>query len=401
MNKKISIGVTAILLIIAICSTAVGTVFIYLAHYDELIALLPQRAQQYDRISEVDELIRSEYYGNINYDSLDYSLIQGYLSGLDENCYYIPADDYDMYARIINGNLAGVGLSLYFDEESSSLNVTSVTEGSPAMQAGLTVGCVINEVNGKSVTQDNQSDLVTLLTKTYDEKIKVVYSSNDTDKKEVQLTSGYVGNSVSYSINDSVGYVRITDFYENTAELFSKAINHFIENSVSAVIIDLRNTQSTGFDFAADIIDMIVPVGTEGTGAIYTAKNSDAVTVKQRSSDSASLNLSFAVLINSRTSGAAELLACDLSDYSKAKLFGEKTYGNGTYQELFRLSDGSAVSLTVAQIYPYISDSFNGIGVAPDVEIITSDSFKNQIGSADLKDDTQYLSAFSYLSGQK
>lgn len=400
MTKKISIGLTVVLLIVSICLTAVLTVFVYLSHYNDFITELPQRAQQYDKLSEVDELVRSEYFGSLDSTKINASLIDGYLSGLDENCYYIPAEDFEYYSKIINGNLSGIGINAYFDEASSTLKVVSVDEASPAANVGITAEASISQVNGKTVSVDNYQKLLSEITDSYDTNVKIKFSSSDEKTSEVLVTSGYVAKSVVYSLNESVGYLRITDFYENTPELFSEAISYFTENSVSAVIIDVRNCVSSNFDSAADIIDRIVPIGSEGTGAIYTAKDSDANTVKQRSSDASSINMSFAVLINSRTSGAGELLACDLKDYSKALLFGETTDGNGTYQEIFNLSDGSAVSLTVAEIYPYISDSFNNTGVAPDVEIPTTDTFKNQIGIADLSADSQYLSAYSYLSGQ-
>lgn len=401
MTKKISIGLTVVLLTVSICLTAVLTVFVYLSHYNDLIAELPQRAQQYDKLSEVDELVRSEYFGNLDSTKINTSLVNGYLTGLDENCYYIPAEDFEYYSKILNGNLSGVGINAYFDESDSALRIVSVDDASPAANAGMAVDDLITHVNGKTVTEDNYRKLLSEMTESYDSNIKIKFLSSEGDKtSEVLVTSGYVASSVIYSLTESVGYLRITDFYENTPELFSEAINYFTENSVSAVIIDVRNCVSSNFDSAADIIDRIVPIGSEGTGAIYTAKDSEANTVKQRSSDASSINMSFAVLINSRTSGAGELLACDLKDYSKALLFGENTDGNGTYQEIFNLSDGSAVSLTVAEIYPYISDSFNNTGVAPDVEIPTTDTFKNQIGIADLSADSQYLSAYSYLSGQ-
>ena len=83
------------------------------------------------------------------------------------------------------------------------------------------------------------------------------------------------------------------------------------------------------------------------------------------------------VLVNKYSEGGAELLACDLRDYGKAQIVGETTGGKGTLQQVFRLDDGSAVLLTVAEIKPYISESFNGVGVTPDfpVELTLSNQF--------------------------
>lgn len=401
MSKKIPFGITIILVIISIAVTAVITVFVYLSQYDELLADLPKRAQQYSSLEEIDELVRQNYYGDINYDSLDKSLVQGYLTGLDENCFYIPAEEYEVYNRLIKGHLPGIGAELYYDASTDNLIVASVDSSSPAEENNIKVGGYISFVDGNDVTKDNSSVLISSLTEGYDKKVNVVYSDDGISTVENVITTGYLKNSVVYSYSENIGYLRISDIYDNTAELFLSAIDYFKENSIDKVIIDLRNTDDSNIDVAADIIDAIVPVGSEGTGAIYTAKSSDGATVKQRSSDSSAINMSFAVLVNSRTQGAAELIACDLRDYSKAVIFGEKTYGNGTYQDVFRLQDGGAVLLTVAEIFPYVSDSFNTVGVTPDVIIPTTETFKNQIGISDTENDEQYKSAYSYLSAQK
>lgn len=402
MTKKIPLGITIILIIVSIAATAVITVFVYLSHYDDLLADLPQRAQQYNKLSEVDELVRQKYFGEIDYDSLDKSLVQGYLAGLDENCFYIPADDYEAYNRLINGNLSGIGVSVYYDAATDNLLVTSVDNGSPAFVSGITNGSYILSVDGNDVNRDNAEAVISDLTATYDKKLNLVFVAADSDTSvEKIVTSGYLDNSVEYSIDENIGYIRISDIYDNTAELFLEAVDYFNENSVDKIILDLRNTDDTNFEVAADIIDIIVPVGSEGTGALYTAKDSEGNTVKQRSSDSTSLDFFFAVLVNSRTQGAAELIACDIRDYSKGLIFGETTYGNGTYQDVFRLQDGAAVLLTVAEIYPYISDSFNNVGIEPDVIIPTTESFKNQFELNIVDEDEQYNSAYAYLSSQK
>ena len=171
--------------------------------------------------------------------------------------------------------------------------------------------------------------------------------------------------------------------------------------NIENVVLDLRNSSGQNFTAAAEIIDYIVPVASEGTGALYSAKNSAGEIIEQKASDSNAQNLRFAVLVNSRTQSAAELIAADIKDFGKGILIGETTAGYGTMQKLFKLSSGGAVYLSVAEIYPYISDTFNNKGIKPDMIIETSDSFKNQIGNTDLSSDDQYKAAVSYFSANK
>ena len=140
-------------------------------------------------------------------------------------------------------------------------------------------------------------------------------------------------------------------------------------------------------------------MGAEGSGVIYSAKNSSGDIVAQYPSDSNAVNMTFAVLVNSRTQGAAELIACDIRDFGKGVLVGETTAGHGTMQKIFSLNDGYVV-LTVAEIFPYLSASYNDVGISPDMEILTSESFKNQLGNNDFTDDAQFNAAYNYLTGK-
>lgn len=106
------------------------------------------------------------------------------------------------------------------------------------------------------------------------------------------------------------------------------------------------------------------------------------------------------VLVNSETAGPAELFACDLRDYGKAQLVGEKTAGNGTMQEAFALSDGGAILLTTAVIQPYISDAYNKVGLTPDTEVPLSSEKRVKLPVLPLAEDDQYQKAYSMLTGE-
>jgi len=405
MSKKIPIGITVALLVIAIVASSAATFFTVIHRYNELLVDLPQKSEQYIRLSDVDELVRREYFGRVDSEKIDESLARGYLSGLgDSYCYYIAPDEYENYTNLIKGKLPGVGITAYFDMDTSLLLISDVDKGSPAEIAGISKDMYIAAVNGKEVTIEEHEELLSLMSDKYEGEVRITYTDlpeiDETDLKEVKLSCGYIDVSCDYSHDGNIGYIRISSFYENTVDVFRSAVSYMQENTVTSVILDLRNSSGVDLDVAAEIIDVIVPVGNEGTGAIFTAQNADGEIVKQVSSDASSLNMSFVVLVNDRTECAAELVACDLRDFGKAVLFGEPTSGHGTLQQIFTLEDGGAVTLTVAEIKPYISESFDEKGVSPDVEILTTEAFKNRIGQMDLEDDEQYQRAYSYLSGK-
>ncbi len=404
MTKKVSLGITVGLIIISIVLSSFVSVFALLRVYDNLLVELPQRAQQYEKLSQIDELIRNEYYGDIDSSSVNKSLVSGFIEGLnDPYCYYISAENFEVYSDYLQGKLMGTGINSYFDNETGMLTVSFVDEFSPAFYAGIEKGFYISEIDGVVVTADNAAKLSEKLNDGYNKKITVSYltdPNSEASVTETELNSGYRYPSCEHSLNGEVGYVHISSFYEDTCDDFLKACEYFRSNNVSALILDLRNCTGNDFEAAAKLIDAIVPVASEGTKAIYTAKNADDEVLSYYSSDASTINMSVAVLVNSRTESAAELVACDLRDFGKAVLIGEKTAGHGTMQKVFTLEDGGAVSLTVAEIYPYISDSFDGVGINPDFEIITSEVFKNQLDFSDFDNDEQYKKAYSYLTGK-
>ncbi len=410
MSKRIPLGIAIAVILAAIAVSSVISINLVIKHYNELLVELPQRAQQYSSLADVEELVRKEYFGEIDSSRVDESLANGFLAGLgDSFCYYIAPEDFEIYNNLIKGRMPGLGINVYYESAADDLIVSFVEENSPAASTEIKKDTHIVSVNGKNVTEENHKELIALFTDSFDSKIKIAYTNQSAEKtkddkktetKEIELISGYNASSCISSIDGKYGYVRIVDFFEHTVQEFKDIMNTFTEADVTSVIIDLRNSSGADLDVAAGIIDIIVPVGNEGTGAIYTAKNSSGEIVSQASSDSASLPFRFAVLINDRTECAAELVACDLRDFGKAVLVGETSSGHGSLQELFRLENGAAVTLTVAEIIPYTSNSFDEKGVEPDLKVEISESMKNQLGNISLSEDPQYQAALSYLKSK-
>lgn len=404
MSKKIPLGIALAMSFIAIAVTVAVTITVYMNVYNKLIQDLPQRAQLYSKLSDMDELVRTNYYGTIDSDELDMKIARGYIDGLDDDySFYLSAEDYTEYYSNSIGDISGIGIQTLFDEESEKLIVAEVAQDSPAQQAGIEKGDIILSVQSEQITAENHASLSALfdgekLTGVDLELMRDAEGTTNDKTFAVNVAKGYKAQSCFYSLDGTVGYIKLTEFYENTADAFAQAISALSEKGVTGIIIDVRNNTSNNFEYAAKVIDVIVPLATEGTGELATAKNAAGETIEIFSADSSSVNLPLAVLINDRTEGAAELLACDLMDFGKARLFGETTVGHGTLQKIFRLDDGGAVVLTVAKIYPYISDCYDGIGVIPHESVYMTEKDKNRLATLDKSEDEQYKAALNYLS---
>lgn len=310
MHKKISVGLTVTFMVFAIIITAIVTTAVTMNIYSDLFSGIPQREQMYDSLSELDSIVRNNYYGVPEEESVNHGISNGYLTGLAGINELLSAEEYAAYKN----RLAGI------DED------------------------------------------------------------------------GTASESVTYSLFGTSGYIKITDFINSTPEEFKKAYATLCNNSVKSLIIDVRNTDSINIKAAAEIIDMIVPLATEGTQSIATAVDKDNKNVEIFSADSESINLPVSVIVNENTSGAGELLACDIRAFGKGTVTGKTTTGNGMYQKIFELADGGAVILTVAKLLPYTGDSYDGIGVVPDyVSELTKET-------DDLNEDSQFLQAYAAVT---
>lgn len=401
MNKKISVGLSLAITFIAVAITVAITMSLSMRTYNNLIKDLPNRSQMYSYISEIDNIVRTNYYGTINENLLNSEVSDGYASGLgDKYSHYLTASEYETYQNELNGEKIGIGIIAYYNEAETAIYVAEVSESSPAAQSGLAKGDKITEIDEEKVTAYNYTELMNKLT---GEKLKTVTIRfvHDGVEQTAGVVKGYSAQSVYYSLDGSVGYIKITDFYSTTASQLKKAIKTLSSQGAASIVFDVRNTTSGTIEYAADAIDVIVPVASEGSGAIATAKNKDGEVLETFTADADSISMQMMVLINSGTSGPAELFACDLRDFGKAQLIGVTTKGNGTMSKAFQLSDGSAIVLSVAEVTPYISNTYNSVGVKPDYEIALTDEQNEGLAMLELKEDAQYQKAYNLLIGEK
>ena len=398
MNKKISLGLALSLVFLSVALAVTITMTVSMKIYNKIIKDVASRSNLYSSVSEIDDLVRENYFGEINENLLTAMMSGGYVEGVgDRYSYYMTADDYTAYKEEEKGNKGGIGIIAVYDSQNNNIYVAEVSEGSPAQLQGISKGDVITAVDSVAVSQGNYEDLMESLNGQKLTNVQVTYTHGG-ESKTVSVARGYAAQTVYYSVANNIGYIKITAFYSTTAQQLEKALKHMSSNSVSSIIFDVRNTDTGLIANAVECIDILVPVATEGTGALATAVDKEGNTLETFTSDSDSVNFSMAVLINGQTSGAAELFACDLRDFGMAQLIGTKTMGNGTMQKVFELSDGGAIALTVAKINPYKSESFNGKGLEPDISVELTAEQNSRLEMLSQADDAQYQKAVELLN---
>ena len=291
MNKKISLGLAIALIVLSVTASFAITMSVSQRMYNKLITDLPKRAQMYDAVEEVDKIVRSKYYGDIDEAMLDSNLENGYINGLgDKYSRYMNADAYKLYSSKLEGRSAGIGVEVETDPVSGYLLITEVYPNSPAQTEGLQKGDRIVAIGDDTVTAENSAEMAGKLSGIKLTSVSLTYRRDDVDKS-VNVVLGYTNQTVSYELIGTVGYIKISAFYKNTLNQLEKAITQLKKEGARSLIFDVRSTYDGTVEYTCRVIDLLVPTATEGNKAIATLVDKTGKTVKTYSSDSKDIKI--------------------------------------------------------------------------------------------------------------
>lgn len=400
MNKKVSLGICISLIVISIAATFSVTMVASKKIYNGIISNISQRSRMYSSIDEINQIVSNYFYGSTQDSSLlNASLSDGYINGLgDAASRYMTSEEYSEYTARLEGGITGVGIETAFDYQNDSFVVTHVYAESPAETAGLRKGDIITAIGNVTVTRKNYASLSEELYGNILSSVEIEYE-RDGETKTVEPLLGFSLPSVIGRNEGNVGYIKINGFYKNTAEEFRAEIDRLTLEGAESFVFDVRNTSDGSIDYAAQVIDVIVPA-ISGNIAVARDKNGEIYKEKIYTAENSSVNKPMAVLVNGSTLGPAELFACDLRDISQAILVGTKTAGIGTMQELFTLESGGAILLTVAIVEPKNGADavYDGKGIEPAVNVTLISGDDANISLLTPEQDNQLTTAINLLS---
>ena len=367
MNRKISLGMAVTIVILAMTVTFSITMLIAMRLFDSTVNSVKEKESMYNKIAEVDRYVRSNDYYTIDETTLYDRLTAGYLLGTgDKYARYYTANAYTELMNIQSGKILGIGVELGIDQTGYA-KVTRVYDGSPAQEAGIAVGDYITTVGDTDVKSLSSADAVyKALQGEAGTTVTVTWLDSAAASKTAELThSGYTSTTVDYQLLDNVGYIRIRQFDGTTPSELDYALRTLTANGAASLVFDLRDNGGGILEDAVSCIDLIAP---EGTVAYAEDKNGNRTVIGSSDAES-SISLPMVCLVNGNTASAAELFAATLRAMNGARLVGTTTMGKGTIQSSpQRLSDGSAVVITVAKLVCGDGSSFDGTGLTVDVE---------------------------------
>lgn len=362
MGKKVSLGTSLTVVIIAIAITFSLTMVFALRNFNEKVSSITERENMFAKFTEIDNYVRQNQQENIDENRLMDSVAEGYLNGIDDPyAFYMNAEDYAAYISASKDTVAGVGLNTTMDSDGYML-VGKVLEGSTAASAGILPGDLITKVDDIKLSIDTYSEAQALLTGEAGTKVTLTVR-RDSEDTEMEITRRVLtASTISTTKFGDYAYIRIDNFTESTPDQFNRALENAISSGSTALIFDVRSVDEGLASSAATILDKLI-----GSGDLLYVKYQDGADTLLYSSNSRETDLPMVVLVNESTSGAAEFFAGVLKDYEKAKLVGTQTAGVGSLQKNFKLDDGSAIQLTVGRYYlPHSHDFWEGKGILPD-----------------------------------
>jgi len=341
------------------------------------------------KVSKFQDLLRfidENFY--LEYDIND--IVEGAISGAvealgDPYTMYLKPGTLDKYVDYITGTYIGAGIS--YKETENGLEILTVEADSSAGKAGIVVGEIITEIEGKAFSAYEENEINTLFSQE-GKQIKLKLTDKNGNVKEAAVTISKVSKqSVFVNDYDGIMYIKITQFDDDTGNEFLTAMEKIQKIEHKGIILDLRNNGG-GYETQADIVaDRILPAG-----LIAYSENKKGERLSEIKSDATCIDVPLVVLINENTASASELVAGAIRDHKKGTLIGKKTYGKALGQVRCDFSeDGSGIVLTVAKFFTPSGECIHGVGISPDIEIALVE------GS---EEDAQLEKAFEVLRGQ-
>ncbi len=329
-------------------------------------------------------IIREKYVDVDKTDPKDlvYGAIQGMVNTLDPFSQFMTPDEYKEMQTETSGNFGGLGIEIAIKDD--HLTVVSPIEGTPAERAGIKAGDEIAKIGDTSTASMTINDAVKLLRGKVGTKVTITIVRPGMDEPfDVTLVRDTIKiESIhSYMLPGDIGYVRITEFIENTTDDFIKAVDDLEKKApLKGLVIDLRNDPGGLLNEAVGVSDFF---GKKGDMIVSTKGRSENQTQEFRASDGEKFpaNKPVVVMVNEGSASGAEIVAGALKDWKRAALIGSKTFGKGSVQTILPLdnSDGAALRLTMAKYYTPSGVCIHGIGIEPDLDLRDHDLTESTI----------------------
>lgn len=354
------------------------------------------------KLVEALRFIDAQYISDVSSDKLMDIALHAVFDSLDPHSFYISQEEFQDINERTRGDFEGIGVEYLRIED--TVVVVRVLENGPAKKAGLRSGDKIIQADGIDLSKIPSTDSIKRLIKgpagsAITLKVLHPYRSDPSTYQVQRNTIPY--HSVTYSgkIDSNIAYIKLSHFNGNAYQEFMESLEDLaFDYKIEKLIIDVRDNPG---GYLSEVVKILSQLFTENGRLLVYTENGKGVQKEFKSTGKNFYTIEdIAVLVNSNSASASEILAGALQDWERGIVFGQRTYGKGLVQEQFNLMDGSAIRLTTAKYLtpsgrmiqrPYKNRDYSnsnakrleiGEFFTPDsIEVIDSTSFKTQLGS--------------------
>jgi carboxyl-terminal processing protease len=326
--------------------------------------------ETYDKLkvfAEVLSQLEKNYVEPVDTTKLVDGALQGMVNTLDPHSAYMPPDVYREIQVDTKGEFGGLGIQIGMKE--NRLVVISPIEGTPADRAGVKAGDFISDIDGTTTKNMTLIDAVNKLRGPKGTKV-ILTLQREGQGKPIRVTltreTIKIQSVKSQMLDDHIGYIRLTQFQEQTSADLKQALKQLLAQGAQSLILDLRNNPGGLLTSAVEVSEQFLPKnklvvsirGRSGSPEEYHANGESPVT-----------DLPMIILVNAGSASASEIVSGALQDWGRAVILGTTTFGKGSVQTIIALSDGSGLRLTTAKYYTPKDRSIHGVGIVPDIVV--------------------------------
>lgn len=334
--------------------------------------------QELRAFAEIFERIRASYVEEVDDKTLLENAIHGMLNGLDPHSSYLNADDFEDLRTNTSGKFGGLGIEV--GVEDGLIKVVSPIDDTPAQKAGVQAGDLIIKLDDSPVKGLGLNQAIEKMRgEPGTDIVLTILREGENQPLEITLTRAEIKiASIKHKrIENDYGYVRITQFQENTGADLIDAVNKLGlegDTPLKGYILDLRNNPGGVLDAAVSVSDVFLEQGT----IVYTqGRVENADITYEATVDTQVPDTPVVVLINGGSASASEIVAGALQDHKRALVIGTTSFGKGSVQTVLPLDSEHALKLTTARYYTPKGRSIQAQGIEPDI-VVQQGEFKAQ-----------------------
>lgn len=346
------------------------------------------------RINEAINKISTQYIDGVDTEAL----IEGAIAGVakatgDPYTRYVTEEEYQEMLTSGTEVYGGIGVRISYDEKSKGIIVLGVMPGSPALESDIKSGDIITGVGDTVVTYENYNQCIDDMKGEEGTKVKITISRDgNVIQKEVERKKINNNNVESKMLENNIGYIKIWSFDNNIYNQFKAEYEILMAKNIKGLVIDLRNNPGGIVSETLDIARLLLPKGNILKLVYKTGKEK-----VYKDNDDNEINIPVAVLVNSQSASASEILSAAIKDSKKGVIIGNKTYGKGIVQTIEKLEGKGALSITTSKYYTISGIEIHKNGIEPDISVDLPEEYKNDAVISE-EHDTQLKEAIKYIN---